>query len=84
MHRLVVVLADLGSVEDAVVLHYRLATEDSLIWAGDDPGSAMATARATLGDERISELGAIANRMPRHELIPWLTDAVARAVDDDR
>ena len=76
MHRLVLVLASVGNLEDAVVLHHAIPAGRSMVWAGDNPDEILTSAAGQLGARRYAELTQEGNRMQRANLIPWIRDVI--------
>jgi hypothetical protein len=65
MRRLVLVLAESGCHEEAVVLHHAIPDAKTWGWGGDSPERALNEARRALGDERYEEC------VRRGEMLGW-------------
>jgi hypothetical protein len=76
MHRLVLVLASAGNLDDAALLHHAIPPGRALVWANDAPDEMLTHAKEQLGARRLTELARAGNRMQRGDLITWIRGVV--------
>jgi hypothetical protein len=72
MGRLVLILAEVGCAEEAIVLHNAIPDDREWGWGGDSPEVALADARRALGDQRYDECARRGEALGWEELMAFI------------